>query len=105
MAFSGRQPPGVTRRADKLSQRMSIPFEPMKLRHPDQVRQGLLDSGYSDREATIIVRMVTEEFGLMNPPEDEPVAATLRLLAMVEYFKELAAELDQPPRLPMPPAV
>jgi hypothetical protein len=77
----------------------------MKLRYPDQVRQGLVGQGYTDQEATLILRMVTEEFGLMNPPEGEPVNATLRLLAMVEYFKEAVAELDQLPPLPTPPAV
>jgi hypothetical protein len=52
--------------------------------------------------------LVEREYGFMNPPEGEPVPVTLRLLAMMEFYKEALSALDENNQLPplaTPPAV
>jgi hypothetical protein len=85
-----------------------VAFRLMKLHHPDRVRQRLIDRGLTDEQAAFLVRLVEREYGFMNPPEGEPVPVTLRLLAMMEFYKEALSDLDendQLPPLPTPPAV
>jgi hypothetical protein len=67
----------------------------MKLHHPDQVRARLIDQfGLTEEETELLIRVVEREYGFVEPPEDEPVPVTLRLLATIEFFKETLSAFD-----------
>ena len=68
----------------------------------------MIDRGLTGQEAAFLVRLVEREYGFMNPPEGEPVPVTLRLLAMMEFYKVTLSALDENDQLPplgTPPAV
>ena len=69
--------------------------EAVKLRHRDAVRQALVNRlGLPEEEADFMIRIAEREYGFAEPPVGEPPEVTLRLLATMEYVKEMLAELD-----------
>jgi hypothetical protein len=71
----------------------------MKLRYPDQVRKRLIDQfGLTDQEAVLLINIVEREYGFVEPPGDEPIPVTLRLLATIEFLKEALSDFDEAER-------
>lgn len=68
----------------------------MRFRYPDQVKKRIVNQfGLTDQEAALLIDIVEREYGFVEPPEDEPVPVTLRLLATIEFLKEILSDFDE----------
>jgi hypothetical protein len=67
----------------------------MKLRHPDRVKNLLMERfGLNEPEAMTVILIAEGEYGFTEAPADEKVTTTLQLLATLEFLQETLADLD-----------